>query len=123
MKTNKQLLLFKLPMSAATIIKKILSLLIIDLYINKLGNSIFSMAFTDSTDPNTQPYKYNGKKLDRKIGLHLYDYSARKMDNAVPRFTSVDPLVERYLSISPYAYVESILIRREYGMILLFILQ
>lgn len=59
------------------------------------------MAFTKSNNPDTQPYKYDGKKR----GLNLYDYSARQMDNAVPRFTSVDPLAEKYYSWSPYAYV------------------
>lgn len=83
----------------------------------------FSMTFMESKNIDNQTCRSNGKELDRKLGLNLYDYSARQMDNAGPRFTSVDPLVERYLSISPYAYVESILIRREYGMILLFILQ
>ncbi|MFT3995162.1 MAG: RHS repeat-associated core domain-containing protein, partial [Dysgonomonas sp.] len=39
-----------------------------------------------------------------KLGLNLYDYSARQMDNAVPRFTSIDPHAEKYPSISPYAY-------------------
>ncbi|MFT3995166.1 MAG: RHS repeat-associated core domain-containing protein [Dysgonomonas sp.] len=53
---------------------------------------------------DAQPYKYNGKEQDRKLGLNLYDYSARQMDNAVPRFTSVDPHAEKYYSTSPYVY-------------------
>ncbi|MFT3995486.1 MAG: RHS repeat-associated core domain-containing protein, partial [Dysgonomonas sp.] len=39
-----------------------------------------------------------------KLGLNLYDYSARQMDNAVPRFTSIDPHAEKYYSWSPYVY-------------------
>ena len=35
----------------------------------------------------------------------MYDYSARYMEPAIGRFTSVDPLAEKYYSISPYAYV------------------
>ena len=35
----------------------------------------------------------------------LYDYSARYMDPALGRFTSIDPLSENYYSISPYVYV------------------
>ena len=51
-----------------------------------------------------QPYKYNGKELDRMHGLNLYDYSARQYDPAIGQFTSMDPLCEKYYHISPYAY-------------------
>ncbi|GHV39013.1 hypothetical protein FACS1894179_03270 [Bacteroidia bacterium] len=65
----------------------------------------FGMAFADKYDNGTnQPYKYNGKELDPMYGLNLYDYSARYMDAAIGRFTTVDPLAEKYYSISPYAY-------------------
>jgi RHS repeat-associated protein len=53
---------------------------------------------------NIQPYKYNGKELDRMHGLDLYDYGARYYDAAMARWTSMDPLCEQYYSISPYAY-------------------
>ncbi len=65
----------------------------------------FGMTFADSYNSNIQPYKYNGKELDRKHGLNLYDYSARYYDQAIGRFTTVDPLAEKYYSWSPYAYV------------------
>ena len=51
-----------------------------------------------------QPYKYNGKELDRMHGLDYYDYSARMYDATLGRFTTVDPMVEKYYSMSPYAY-------------------
>ena len=51
-----------------------------------------------------QPYKYNGKELDRTHGLDWYDYGARNYDAIVPVFTSLDPLCEKYYHISPYAY-------------------
>lgn len=53
---------------------------------------------------NTQPYKYNGKELDTKKGLNWYDYGARHYDAALGRFTTVDPLAEKYYSASPYKY-------------------
>ena len=53
---------------------------------------------------NVQPYKYNGKELDTKNGLNWYDYGARHYDPAISRFTTMDPLVEKYYSTSPYAY-------------------
>ena len=51
-----------------------------------------------------QSYKYNGKELDRMHGLDCYDYGARINDAALGRFTTVDPLAEKYYSMSPYAY-------------------
>ncbi len=37
-------------------------------------------------------------------GYDTYDYGARGYYPAIGRFTSVDPLAEKYYSISPYAY-------------------
>ncbi len=64
----------------------------------------FGMEFANNSG-NNQPYKYNGKELDKMHGLNMYDYSARYVDPTYGRFTSVDPLAEMYYSISPYAYV------------------
>ena len=57
-----------------------------------------------STDQGTQKFKYNGKELDLMHGLNLYDYGARLYDPLVGQFTSMDPLCEKYYSVSPYAY-------------------
>jgi len=67
----------------------------------------FGTAFAENTvdEQKKQPYKYNGKELDQMHGLNLYDYSARYYESAVGRFTSMDPLAEKYYSISPYVYV------------------
>ena len=51
-----------------------------------------------------QPYKYNGKEYDTKKGLNWYDYGARMYDPVLGRFTTVDPLAEKYYSTSPYTY-------------------
>ena len=45
---------------------------------------------------NSQPYKYNGKELDRKAGLNLYDYGARFYDPAIGRFTTNDRFAGKY---------------------------
>ncbi len=45
---------------------------------------------------------YNGKELDRTHGLDWYDYVARRYDGM--RFTTMDPLAEKYYDVSPYAY-------------------
>ena len=57
-----------------------------------------------STSTNVQPYKYNGKELDTKKGLNWYDYGARHYDAVLGRFTTVDPLAEKYYPTSIYAY-------------------
>ena len=58
-----------------------------------------------STGGSVQPYKYNGKELERTGGLDLYDYGARWMDSKIgARFTTMDPMCEKYYGISPYAY-------------------
>ncbi len=49
-----------------------------------------------------QPYKYNGKELERIHGLDSYDYGARWMSDG--RFTTQDPHAFDYTEVSPYAY-------------------
>ena len=57
-----------------------------------------------STNQGFQPFKYNGKELDRIHGLDWYDYGARRYDPACAQFTQMDPLCEQYPHLSPYAY-------------------
>ena len=57
-----------------------------------------------STNQGFQPYKYNGKELDRIHGLDWYDYGARRYDPAYCMFTQMDPLCEKYPHLSPYVY-------------------
>jgi RHS repeat-associated protein len=64
----------------------------------------FGMAFATSTGQNVQAFKYNDKELDLMHNLNMYDYSARYIDMANPRFMTIDPLAEKYYSVSPYAY-------------------
>ena len=53
---------------------------------------------------SVQPYKYNGKELDTKGGLNLYDYGARHYDAALGRFTTIDPLAESYYATGSHVY-------------------
>ncbi|WP_370525534.1 RHS repeat-associated core domain-containing protein [Dysgonomonas sp. 521] len=64
----------------------------------------FGSVFASTTGAEKQPYKYNGKELDRMHGLNLYDYSARYYESAIGRFTSVDPLAEKKPWLTPYHY-------------------
>ena len=48
--------------------------------------------------------KFGGKELMSDHGLNLYDFVARLHNPAFPHFTTPDPLLEKYYSISPFAY-------------------
>ncbi|NMC98799.1 MAG: hypothetical protein GYA62_03640 [Bacteroidales bacterium] len=61
-------------------------------------------ATSSGDNPGLQPYKYIGKEFMEMHGYDIYDYGARGMYPALMRFTTPDPLAEKYYSISPYAY-------------------
>lgn len=63
-----------------------------------------SSNFSDVFASNTNRYQYSGKELDRMNGLDLYDFHARQYDPVLGRFTTPDPLSEKYYHISPYTY-------------------
>ena len=64
----------------------------------------FGGLLSSSVSNAVQPYKYNGKELDRKNGLDWYDYGARMYDAALGRWHAVDPMSEKYYGVSPYLY-------------------
>lgn len=70
-------------------------------------NHYYPFGGTFASSSSVQPYKYNGKELDRKGGLDWYDYGARHYDAALGRWHTIDPLSEKYFSMSPYAYCTS----------------
>jgi RHS repeat-associated protein len=49
-------------------------------------------------------HRYNGKEFIEDMGYDSYDYGFRGYYPAGGRFTSMDPLCEKYYSISPYVY-------------------
>ena len=51
------------------------------------------------------PYKFNGKELDSETGL--YYYGARYMNPVTSLWYGVDPLAEKYTSLSAYSYCSS----------------
>ncbi|WP_455498823.1 RHS repeat domain-containing protein [Coprobacter sp.] len=57
-----------------------------------------------SSNFELQPYRFTGKELITVHGLNWYDSKARMQEFQIPHFTSIDPLCEKYYSISPYAY-------------------
>ena len=64
----------------------------------------FGGLFGEGLQTSNQPYRYNGKELDRQLDLDLYDYGARHYDAALGRWFTIDPLAEMYYSWSPYHY-------------------
>ncbi|MCR5239144.1 MAG: RHS repeat-associated core domain-containing protein [Prevotella sp.] len=64
----------------------------------------FGGLFGESTGGTSQRFKYNGKEFDRTHGVDWYDYGARHMTPDAGRFTTIDPMAEKYYNISPYAY-------------------
>jgi len=53
---------------------------------------------------NVQPYRHTGMEMQGMHGLNWIDNKARMRTVNVPEFTTMDPLAEKYYSISPYAY-------------------
>lgn len=60
------------------------------------GVSLFPPGGDDS------PYKYGGTEWS--AATSTYDFEARYLSPSFHRFTTMDPLCEKYYHISPYAY-------------------
>jgi RHS repeat-associated protein len=64
----------------------------------------FGMPYANGVSPEKQPYKFGGKEYDEMHGLNWYDFEARHLDAIILRFSTMDPLCEKYPWMSPYAY-------------------
>ena len=60
-----------------------------------------------ANSPHIQPYKYNGKELDRGNGLDWLDYGARQYDPTIGRWHVVDPSGEKYVNWGLYTYCKN----------------
>ena len=58
--------------------------------------------FADGPDGSANRFLFSGKEFSAETGL--YDFSARFLHARFGRFTTIDPLAEKYPGISPYAY-------------------
>ena len=65
---------------------------------------LHGMPMADVNSSSAQPFKFGGKELEREGGADFYDFEARRLDFALGRFTSPDPLCEQTPEVSPYAY-------------------
>lgn len=62
------------------------------------------LPWAESRISSWQQRKYNGKEWIEAHGLDEYDSQARMYYPAIMRTTTIDPLAEKYYSISPYAW-------------------
>ena len=62
------------------------------------------LPWAEAAGSSEQPWKYNGKEFVEMHGLDEYDSKARWYYPAICRTTTMDPLTEKYYSISPYAW-------------------
>ena len=58
----------------------------------------------DQTEMTYQDYQFGGKEFERDFELNMYDFGARNYDATVGRWTTMDPLAEKFPWQSPYAY-------------------
>ncbi len=49
-------------------------------------------------------YTYNGKELDRELGLRWHHYGRRMFDPVIARFTGVDPISDQFAGLSTFNY-------------------
>ncbi len=63
-----------------------------------------SGAVIKDSQPSLQKRRFTGKELITMHGWNMYDSYARFQYRVMPRFSSMDPLCEKYYNTSPYAY-------------------
>ena len=73
-----------------------------DPYGEEISVAFSSLLYPFPPGGRESPYKYGGKEWTSTTST--YDFEARQMAPAFHRFTTMDPLAEKYYSISPNAY-------------------
>ena len=63
-----------------------------------------TVLYSTAANSDWQPYKFSGKESLTRVGLDLYDFGARMYSPSNMRWMTMDPLCEKYYSVSPYAY-------------------
>jgi len=67
----------------------------------------FGLTFNSSMRENSVPnqYQYNGKELQNEMNIGWLDYGARMYMPEIGKWSTTDPLCEKYLGLSLYSYV------------------
>lgn len=74
------------------------------LYVTNNAESKSIRLPTTALPPRVNPTSSEEKELITANGLNEYDFGARRYYQAVPHFTSIDPLCEDDKHLSPYLY-------------------
>ena len=69
-----------------------------------MQDPIILAAVVDGPDETLLPYRFNGKESQSFAGLPYLDYGARFYHPQSTRWTTMDPLAEKYYFLSPYAF-------------------
>ena len=67
----------------------------------------FGALFGEGVQSSPQQYRFCGKELDSAAALNLYWFGARLYDPLTARWTTQDPMSEKYYASSPYAYCQN----------------
>ncbi|MBQ6187658.1 MAG: hypothetical protein IJK49_06935, partial [Prevotella sp.] len=69
------------------------------------------LPISDLSGMSYQRYMFQGKLFDTMHGLRWHDHGARFADNTILRWTTMDPLCEKYYDTSPYVFCANNTIR------------
>ena len=67
----------------------------------------FGALFGEGVQSSPQQYRFCGKELDSTSALNLYWFGSRLYDPLTARWTTQDPMSEKYYASSPYAYCQN----------------
>jgi RHS repeat-associated protein len=67
----------------------------------------FDGAWYNDATASKYKYLYNGKELSDEFKLNFYDYGARWLDPGMGSWWQVDPMAEKFPSLSPYSFAEN----------------
>ncbi|WP_298900948.1 RHS repeat-associated core domain-containing protein [uncultured Psychroserpens sp.] len=63
----------------------------------------YNVVVSSNSNSMASKYKYNGKELNKELGLDWYDFGFRNYDAVLGRWMNIDPLAENYYSYSAYS--------------------
>ena len=71
------------------------------------GMTLGGLSYVSGQSASTNKYKFQGQELQDDHDLGWYQFKWRMHDPAIGRFTTIDPLSEKYVHNSPYAFSEN----------------
>ncbi len=71
------------------------------------GLAMEGLSYQNPLQTNKNKIKYQGQELQEELDLGWYQFKWRMADPEIGRFSSIDPLAEKYTYNSPYAFSEN----------------